>query len=121
MVAPINYNVDVVNPFEESFKGYQRETSIFDANQARQQQANKRFQAQQQAKVLQNDLSELFNNPNADGEDFAKITLKHPNLKEHFKQSWGMLNESKKTETIKTISQVHAALVNGAPDTAIDV
>lgn len=118
MAQPYNYTLNVESPFNAAVQGYQAGAMI--RNDQQQQQL---LQQQQQAAQLlkqqqQEDFSRVVNNPNASPREFAALTLKYPTFKDQFKQASEMMTADQKANTLKTGTQVYAALSNNAPDVA---
>lgn len=114
MVAPINYMLDVKNPIEEAVKGYQLGASI-QKNQLQRQQLE---QKQKQAQQMQIDLGELSKNPDATAEDIFEITTKYPDLADHFKKSWEILNAEQQQNKLSKSLQIETAIRTGNTDVA---
>jgi|SRR5210317_16010 len=110
MAQPINYLLDVQDPMTAALKGYQVGAAFKD----------KRIK-QQQALQMQQDLAELSSNPNASSEDFSKMMVKYPELSDHFKKSWDVLNEGQKEQRLGQLSQVYSALETENPEIAISL
>lgn len=116
-MEPINYSIQVKNPFESSLQGIQSGLAIGQAvMQAQQQQA-----ALKQYQQMQTDLSNLANNPNASAQDYASIMVKYPQLADHFKKSWDILSADQQQSKLNHSTQVYAALQSGNPQVAVDL
>lgn len=113
-MEPINYVRDVQNPFNSVATGMMQGLQIGNALQA-QQEKQRQLELQQQ---MQTDLGALASNPNPSAQDFAKITIKYPQLAEHFKNTWSMLNSDQQQNQLSAASQVYAALNAGRPEIA---
>lgn len=111
---PINYNLNVKSPFEASLQGFQGGLAI---KQAMQQQALQQ-QAIQQQQQMQSDLYALSNNPNAGAKDYAAMMTRYPQLADHFKKSWDVLNADQQQNHLNQATQVYAALQANRPDIA---
>lgn len=117
MMQPINYNIDVGNPFQSALQGYQ-------VGGALQQQDLKRQQMQQemiQQQEMQKDLAELARNPSPSAQDFLRVNIKYPKLSEHFKNIMAPLSEEQRQQKISTATQVSAAINSGSIDIALDI
>ncbi len=114
---PINYNIDVKSPFEQSMGGFNSalgmRTDLAKVKQAEQAQA---LQAQ-----LQTDLGTLAKKPNASASDFSQMMIKYPQLSEHFKRGWDTLNAEQQQNKLSTATQVYAAVNSGNLDVAKDL
>ena len=103
---PINYNIDVQNPFESALKGYQVGLAM------------KQQQAQLQ---MQQDLAKLATNPDAGAQDYASMMVRYPQLSEHFKRSWDVLSADQQQSKLSQATQVYSALQTGNNDVAVDL
>ena len=123
-MQPINYNIDVKSPFEQSLTGIQAGIGI--ANAMDQSDARKQALAKQQfdlenQKAMQTDLWGLAQNKNPTAQDFAAMTTKYPQLAEHFKNTWSMLNTDQQQTRLGQASQIYAALSAGQPEIAANL
>lgn len=114
MVQPINYKLNVQDPFTGVLQGAQMGSAIA-ANREKRELAEAQ-KAQQE--IFQSDVAALFAKENPSARDYAQLTLKHPQFNEQFQQSWNMLNEEQKTSKITQISDIYAALEAKKPDVA---
>lgn len=113
-MQPMNYMLDVKNPFQIALSGVEAGLGISNAmDKAAQQQQQLQLQKQ-----MQTDLGVLASNPNPTAQDFAQITTKYPSLAEHFKNTWNMLNTDQQQTRLSQASQIFAALNAGQPDIA---
>lgn len=108
MEGPINYNIDVKNPFEEYAKGLQLGNGI-------RQLQNQQVQEAQMAA----DINALSANPTADG--ILKATLKYPAMREQFESAYKMLPQQDKQAQIKRTLPVFMALQNKNIPAAIGI
>jgi hypothetical protein len=114
MVQPIDYSIDVQQPFEASVRGFQFGAGIQQAQQQRQAaEAQARVQAQ-----MQQDLRAFSGIKNPTAADYASITTRYPQLSEHFKRSWEMLQPEQQKNELSHATQVYAATLNGRNDVA---
>ncbi len=67
---------------------------------------------------MQDDLVRVSTNPNAGAKDYAGLMTRYPQLSEHFKRSWDVLNEDQKKNKLSNFTQVYAALQTGHPEIA---
>lgn len=111
---PINYTRDVLNPFNFVSQGMVQGLQVGTVLQA-QQEKQRQIELQRQ---MQNDLGQLATNPNPTASDFAQITMKYPQLAEHFKNTWTMLNADQQQTQLGNATQVYAALQAGRPEIA---
>lgn len=111
---PINYVRDVQNPFNSVVTGMMQGLQLGGAIQA-QQEKQRQIELQKQ---MQTDLGALAANKNPTAQDFAQITTKYPQLAEHFKNTWSMLNQDQQQTKLGQATQVYAALNAGKPEIA---
>lgn len=113
-MQPINYNIDVKNPFTNAMSGVEAGFAVSQAMDKSQQQQL----ALQQQKQMQTDLAALAQKPNPSAQDFAAISTKYPSLAEHFKNTWSMLNTDQQQSRLSQATQVYSALNSNKPDIA---
>lgn len=114
-MEPINYNINVKNPFESVVQGFQLGSAIRQ-DQLKQQQQQLALQQQQQ---MQADLARLSSNPGATAQDYAGMMVRYPQLSEHFKRSYDVLNADQQQSTLSDATQAYSALQTNKPDIAI--
>lgn len=112
---PINYQIDVQNPFQAGLQGYQQGLAI---NALQQQLQAAEVQRQAQLK-LQQDMYKLSTKADLTGEDIARFTLQNPQLSEQYSRSSKMLDESQKQTALKQGMSVFGPLLAGKKDLAI--
>ncbi|WP_198079305.1 hypothetical protein [Acinetobacter calcoaceticus] len=124
MVSPIDYSVDVLNPFQQAMQGFNQGTQIA-ANQQmlaaqRVEEARKQqqFLAQQQQ---QKEMYEFSQNPNKTTQDFVNFTTRYPQLTEQYKKSWEMMDTSQRQQSLSTAAQVMSAIKSGSPEVAQEI
>jgi hypothetical protein len=123
-MQPMNYTLDVKNPFEGALQGVQAGFNIsnaMDQSQAQQLALQQKQAALDQQKQMQTDLGALAQKQNPSAQDFAQITTKYPQLAEHFKNTWNMLNSDQQQARLGQATQVYAALQSGKPEIAKDL
>lgn len=113
-MGPINYIQNVQNPFNSVANGMMQGLQLGGAIQA-QQEKQRQIELQKQ---MQLDLGQLASKPNPTAQDFAQITTKYPQLAEHFKNTWTMLNTDQQQNQLSSATQVYAALQAGKPEIA---
>lgn len=113
-MEPINYIQNVQNPFNSVANGMMQGLQLGGAIQA-QQEKQRQIDLQKQ---MQLDLGQLASKPNPTAQDFAQITTKYPQLAEHFKNTWTMLNQDQQQRQLSSATQVYAALQAGKPEIA---
>jgi hypothetical protein len=113
-MQPINYITDVQNPFNSVVNGMVQGLQLGGAVQA-QQEKQRQIEFQKQ---MQFDLGQLASKPNPTAQDFTQITIKYPQLTEHFKNTWTMLDAGQQQNQLSSATQVYAALHAGKPEIA---
>ncbi len=117
---PINYQLDVVNPFESTFKGYQQGFGIRAANEQRDLAQKQQQAAMAQQKQQRDALQSLMSKRDAGAEDYANATLLIPGMREQLKQAWDTKNTAQQQSHLSDLSQWSAAIQNGKPKIASD-
>ena len=113
-MGPIDYSIDVQSPFQAALQGYQAGAAIRN-DQQQQQQLQQQQLAQQQ---MQSDLANLVGNRNAGPREYAAMTVKYPQLREHFKQAADMLNSDQQKGDLGFMTQAYASILSGRNDVA---
>jgi len=113
-MQPINFAMDVRDPFESALQGFQTGAGIR-AVMDKQEEAERARIAQEQ---MQADLGMLASNPNATAADYSSMMVKYPQLSEHFKRSWDVLDGAQRQAKLGQATQVYAALQSNRPDVA---
>jgi hypothetical protein len=109
--APINYSIDVQNPFEAALGGFKLGAAGAEA----QVQA----QAREQALKAQTELKTLFENPNATAADFARVSSFLPkDQAESVRKSFEIMTTSQQQNKLQQSGQVYTAIKSGQPDIA---
>lgn len=115
MVSPIDYTLDVANPFQAAMQGFQSGQQVVNNAEIikaqRAAEARKQLEAMQQQQ-MQKDLYDFSLIPNKTYEDYSTIILKHPSLQEPILKSWELKSDGDKKQMFSTASQVYAALNN---------
>ena len=123
-MQPMNYTLDVKQPFENALSGVQAGIGLnnaIDQEAVRTQDMAQKKVALQQQQQMQADLGVLSQKPNPTAQDFAQITTKYPALAEHFKNTWSMLNSDQQQTRLGQATQVYAALNANKPEVAKDL
>lgn len=121
-MGPIDYSLDVQQPFQASLQGYQAGAAIRnDQFQQQQQQAALAQQQAQQAQqeALQRAYAETMANPTA--ENFSRLMLMDPKAAEAIQRSYSTRNEAQQKAFISDLGQYGAAFVNGQPQLVADM
>ncbi|MEN9885557.1 MAG: hypothetical protein RL758_135 [Pseudomonadota bacterium] len=115
---PINYSVDVKDPFQAALQGYSAGAAIRDDRQkqamlAQQQQAQ--LAAQQQLLQAQ---QEVFKNPTAD--NYARLMTLDPKSSEAYQRAWTTRSTEQQRGLASDLLQWGAAIKSGKPQLAAD-
>lgn len=124
MVSPIDYKLDVVDPFNQAMQGYQlgmQATASNNAIQAQKADEERKKQAALQQQVMNEDLYNFSLIPNKTAEDYSNIISRYPALAEPYQKAWNVLDEGQQQQTLNTTSQVYAALKSGNNQVAKDI
>lgn len=113
-MGPIDYTMDVKTPVQQSMAGFTQGFDMRKEINATQDAERQRAQALQ----LQTDLGTLAKNPNAGAHDYAKMMTLYPQLSEHFKRGWDVLNGEQQQTKLSDATQVYAAVHAGKPEIA---
>lgn len=126
MPDPINYQLQVQQPFQAAVQGYQAGAAIqqnqFLQNQQQQQQI---LQMQQQRMQMQRTQSlnqaaaAVAQNPTPQG--IAQLSVAFPEMSENFKRSYDMLTPVQQQNKLNLGTQAYAAILSGQPEVAVDV
>ncbi|BAP37803.1 hypothetical protein AS4_28630 [Acinetobacter guillouiae] len=115
MVSPIDYTLDVANPFQAAMQGFQSGQQVINNAEIikaqRAAEARKQLEAMQQQQ-MKKDLYDFSLMPNKSYDDYSTIILKHPSLQEPILKSWELKSDGDKKQMFSTASQVYAALNN---------
>lgn len=124
MVSPIDYTLDVANPFQAAMQGFQSGQQVVNNAEIikaqRAAEARKQLEAMQQQQ-MQKDLYDFSLIPNKTYEDYSTIILKHPSLQEPILKSWELKSDGDKKQMFSTSSQVYTALRNNNSAVAKDI
>lgn len=109
--APIDYTVDVKNPFLEGLAAYQQGQQ--------QRQALEAEQAQQQANFERKKaMADFAAKPDKTAEDYMRFLEANPDLAASYKDIYNMRSEEWKQADIVNAQRVHSALATGNIDAA---
>ncbi|MFV5349054.1 hypothetical protein VXO87_00530 [Acinetobacter baumannii] len=123
-IGPIDYRLDVVDPFNQAMQGYQlgmQATATNAALQAQKAEEERRKQAYLQQQVRNEDLYKFSLIPNKTADDYSSIISRYPDLAEPYQKAWGILDAGQQQQTLNTASQVYAALRSQQPQIAKDI
>ncbi len=124
MVSPIDYTIDVVDPFQRAMQGWQRGAQMTEqdnilAAQAAEMERKKQAEIQQQA--MQKDLLNFSKIPNKTAKDYSNIISRYPSLAEPYQKSWEMLDTGQRQQALSTAGQVMSAIKTNNPSVAQDI
>lgn len=112
-MGPINYTIDVQQPFQAALQGFQAGSAMRQVEDQRALQ--ERQQAAQQA--MQMDLAAA----SKDQRLLPGLMVKYPQLSEQLKRGWDVMSTEQQRGNMEHASQVYAALSSGRPDVAQQV
>ena len=116
-MGPINYGVQVANPFASALQGFQAGHDVR-ALQLQQQQAEYAFQQQQEQRRT---LQGLISNPAAGAKDYANAITMFPQLREPLAKAWEMKSTEQQQSTLRDAGQWFSAVKSGQPKLAVDM
>jgi len=111
-----DYYVPTENPLQGFLQGFQGGAGIREIQTKQQAQQLALSQTEQQKQLL----SQLASNPNATGDDYAKVITQLPQLAEPLSKAWTAKNSAQQQTVASDLLQVGAALKSNQPQTAID-
>lgn len=113
-MEPLNYNIDVKSPFESAIGGFQTGVALGDLQ-------NKRADAErtrQRQIEMQTALAGLAQKPNAGAQDYSRVITQFPEVAEHLKKGYDILQPEQQQQKLSTATQIYSALNAGANDVA---
>lgn len=116
-MGPIDYSLNVQSPFENALQGFKLGAGVKQVMDARAE-AERQRQLQEQMNA---DLGSLFSQPRVSAQEYARLTVKYPQMREQLKQAWDMVGEDQRRSNLDMASQVYAALSTDRPDVAEDI
>lgn len=114
-MQPLDYSIDVKSPFEQAVSGYQLGGAI-------QELQAKRLQAEQQRQLqmqFQQDMAALDSKKDPTARDFSSMMIKYPQMSEHLKRGFDILQPAQQSAKVNGAAQVYAAVNSGANDVAV--
>ena len=115
MVQPIDYTIDIQNPFVAGIQGLQYGDMM---RQVQEGFSQREAQAQRQ-QIFQQDMQQLSQMGGA--KQYSDMMLKYPELKDQLSQSYSMLSDAQKQSKLNFGAQVLSALNSENPTIAIDL
>jgi hypothetical protein len=117
-IQPIDYATDVQSPFEAALGGFKLGSDVA-TMQATQQKRELERQALEKAQEKQTELENLFKDPNATAEDYARVTAFLPkDQAEGVRKSFEMMTGQQQQTRLAQSGQIFSALKAGQPDIA---
>lgn len=113
-MQPINYSIDVKDPFESALQGYQTGMGL---RSVMDKQAEEQRVQQQQAQRQQM-LAQLAANPYATAKDYGAAMTMMPDLSEQLTRAWTAISADQQQSELSFRGQIFSALVKNRPDLA---
>lgn len=120
-MEPLNYKLDVQNPFDNAIKGYQVGAGLADMQLKRDDAQLKREELVRQRELqiqMQKDLGALSQMQNPTARDYATVMTRYPQISEHLKKGFDILQPEQQRAKVDTATQAYAALNAGQPEIA---
>lgn len=116
-MQPMDYRIQVQNPFEGALQGVQAGVNLAGImdKQAEQQRL---LQQQQQMQLDLGSLAMRAKEGTAGAKDFASMSVKYPQMSEHFKRGFDVLSADQQQARLGQATQVYAALTANKPEIA---
>ena len=117
MISPIDYSIDVQNPFQSALQGFQAGAGVRQVLDARAQ-----AEAQRAAEIRrQETLSQLAANRNATAQDYGTVMTMYPELADNLGKAWTAMDSAQQKSELQFRGQVFTALDGGKPEIAADL
>jgi hypothetical protein len=117
-IQPIDYATDVQSPFEAALGGFKLGSDVATI-QATQQKRELERKALEKAQEKQTELENLFKDPNATAEDYARVTAFLPkDQAESVRKSFEMMTGEQQQTRLAQSGQIFSALKAGQPEIA---
>lgn len=116
-MGPIDYSIQVKDPFTAGLQGYQSGLAIRQAQQQQELQQQAAEQAQQRQIQMQN-LMDRATRPGATAEDFSNVILADPKNSEAYQRAWTAKSEQQQRALAGDLLQWSSAIRNNRPDLA---
>jgi hypothetical protein len=117
-IQPIDYATDVQSPFEAALGGFKLGSDVA-TMQVTQQKRELERKALEKAQEKQTDLENLFKDPNATAEDYARVTAFLPkDQAEGVRKSFEMMTGEQQQTRLAQSGQIFSALKAGQPEIA---
>jgi hypothetical protein len=117
-IQPIDYATDVQSPFEAALGGFKLGSDVATMQATRQKRELER-QTLEKAQEKQTELENLFKDPNATAEDYARVTAFLPkDQAEGVRKSFEMMTGEQQQTRLAQSGQIFSALKAGQPEIA---
>lgn len=117
-IQPIDYATDVQSPFEAALGGFKLGSDVA-TMQVTQQKRELERKALEKAQEKQIELENLFKDPNATAEDYARVTAFLPkDQAEGVRKSFEMMTGEQQQTRLAQSGQIFSALKAGQPEIA---
>lgn len=113
-MEPINYNIQVQDPFVRSLQGFQMGQQLG----TMAQEARQRPMLEAQAAEKRQALLDFVQNPNPMASDYQRALILNPEIKDQIKQGWDAMTAERKEGMFRGGVQVLGALKAGQKDIA---
>lgn len=118
MPDPIDYQINVADPFKSVLGGFSAGMSIADSMRERKA----KIAAEERARKIFELGQSITNNPNATAEDYAKFSmLLPPEQAKGVRDAWDMMNKDKQQNALNVAGNVFSALNSGNKDVAVNL
>lgn len=119
---PVNYSLQVQQPFQAAAQGFQLGSAIHDTGVQQQQQGLQLQQQQlgmQRAQQMQQASMAVAQNPTPQA--IAQLSIAFPEMSKQFKDANDVLAPAQQQQRIAQATPVYAAMVSGRPDVASSI
>jgi hypothetical protein len=117
-IQPIDYATEVQSPFEAALGGFKLGSDVA-TMQVTQQKRELERKALEKAQEKQTELENLFKDPNATAEDYARVTAFLPkDQAEGVRKSFEMMTGEQQQTRLAQSGQIFSALKAGQPEIA---
>lgn len=115
--GPVDYSINAQDPFVEGLKGYKAGQEV----QLRGQQTQLLQQLLQRREQMKTDLADFSSRQNKTRDDYERMMLAYPELKDQMTAAIGRLSEEQKNEKVNQMLPLYAALKSGNTEAARQV
>jgi len=115
MAGPINYSIDIKNPFDDALKAVQSGLML---REQFQRQAEIDAQRSRRLK-LQASVAKLASKEDRTAKDLEDFLIANPEYSQHYGDIYKNLNEAQKKSSFNSLASVYLPLVNGNKEMAL--